>query len=1331
MFTTAGAVSRVAVGSETQSKGTYATAAIEFESPLENRELLRSMEGMNVPGGHPAGLKFIDWDTKKHFKLFGKKQRAAVETAGRSAAVVDLADASPGSDQNRDEDSPETAAADGDATGWAAVEPEPEPDIPVSVRLAREEETRAAQLAAERANAEAKDAEDDLISLGGDESDHFDDDAGEEQDATYRSVTPEPPAGDDDDDDDKEEDKDKEPPARYAAYESGAKEEDKDEDEETDDDKEDRRPSYKNRARSRSASRDNNAGHPSGRQPQSQRDGPPGRQRFSNGGDWGAPASGPRGGGHMEPMRRGRSPPPGRDFRDRRDSRGPPPMPRGPPPVGTGWDDRGGRGGRGGPQHGAGRYPPRSPPRDFRGDRDPYGDRRGPPPGPERNRFSPERNRFSPPGGGDRMRGPPPPRGPAPAQAPGPDRNATATLDEATTVFLSRSKIHQLCCVGPDGPGTGSGKDVDRALEALRQARGAIVRVGVGGGRYQVGELAGGAQAPLADADTDQGPTHPVLRLIDERDQVVERAHSLGVISNSAPTRAEWGAYVDACRNGGMPPPRVGDVDAAKAALDRVFLVGEQVGFGSAPFSAGAARGVGRSPPRDVRRNVSPPREFGRAPREMPRDGPNGGGRVERRSRSPPPRDRGPIPAGARGGDFPHRDNAGWERGPADRGDDFAPYDRPPRRDSRDRGDFDRPPPIRATSRDRGPPGGQGALRRRRSPSRDRSPRSPDRGGVRSVRARLGSPGALPHGGGSHPHGVGAAAAELDVDPAHPAEWLVDTRGNNGLIVGPKGSHIKNIENVTKASVDAERDGTTVIVRGAVPDVIRAREMIEDALTRNGIDFRGKPGRGFPREDRENPEGRAAGGAETRGGGPGGDLRGLLKRKSLDADAAAAPPKAKKGPAAAANRADDPTEWMQAELEKMKARATRFGLPPPTMDDVRAKNPHKVSDKKVSDTGTVDKGYVDDDETVVVPVADKHTMSRVIGKKRSVLSMMCKVADCSMIVGNKEMAVRVRCPDAVRRAHAVALLDAVIGDEIAGARITFHGLQAAFAAIQSGAPTPKADQADEAAAADAKKGKGKGGVMSRLQGDDQGDDQDDDEDEDADDADEERPKKRQVATFKFQRIVDPRGFLGAVIGKNGGTIKKLEKVTKTKMDVDQEAKTVEVKSDSARATARGCELIESIIVSCERTKSERAAGKKTEKFVLGDILQSAIARWKNGDGDGDEKSAPEPWMNDAVDGSPEDTAAAEAGETPAEEPEGTEAEAPEPVEAPEPDAGEPGKPEEAVTAADAAEEKPAKEDDAPAPVEEEEEEKPKPATKGGRGGRGRGRGAAKGRGKKK
>ena len=73
MFTTAGKVSRVAVGSEEQrDKGTSAVAAIEFETPL-NKSLLDSMEGMDL-GGRPAGLKFIDWDVK-HFKPFGKKQR--------------------------------------------------------------------------------------------------------------------------------------------------------------------------------------------------------------------------------------------------------------------------------------------------------------------------------------------------------------------------------------------------------------------------------------------------------------------------------------------------------------------------------------------------------------------------------------------------------------------------------------------------------------------------------------------------------------------------------------------------------------------------------------------------------------------------------------------------------------------------------------------------------------------------------------------------------------------------------------------------------------------------------------------------------------------------------------------------------------------------------------------------------------------------------------------------------------------------------------------------------------------------------------------------------
>ena len=194
MFTTAGQVSRVAVGSEEQrDKGTFAVAAIEFAEP-PNKSLLDSMEGMDVPGGHPAGLKFIDWDVKKHFKLFGKKQRGAVAEAGRAAAKVELAGASGSTEPEDRGDSPPR----GDATGWAAVDPEPEPDVPVSVRLAREEEERAAQRAAAEAAAEAAaaeaaaEAEDDLISLGGDESDHFDDDGDKS-----RSDTPEPRDDDD------------------------------------------------------------------------------------------------------------------------------------------------------------------------------------------------------------------------------------------------------------------------------------------------------------------------------------------------------------------------------------------------------------------------------------------------------------------------------------------------------------------------------------------------------------------------------------------------------------------------------------------------------------------------------------------------------------------------------------------------------------------------------------------------------------------------------------------------------------------------------------------------------------------------------------------------------------------------------------------------------------------------------------------------------------------------------------------------------------------------------------------------------------------------------
>ena len=48
---------------------------------------------------------------------------------------------------------------------------------------------------------------------------------------------------------------------------------------------------------------------------------------------------------------------------------------------------------------------------------------------------------------------------------------------------------------------------------------------------------------------------------------------------------------------------------------------------------------------------------------------------------------------------------------------------------------------------------------------------------------------------------------------------------------------MQKIEHATAAKVSAERDGTTVVIVGRVPDVERARDMIEDLLAKNGIDF--------------------------------------------------------------------------------------------------------------------------------------------------------------------------------------------------------------------------------------------------------------------------------------------------------------------------------------------------------------------------------------------------------------------------------------------------------------------------------------------------------------
>ena len=170
--------------------------------------------------------------------------------------------------------------------------------------------------------------------------------------------------------------------------------------------------------------------------------------------------------------------------------------------------------------------------------------------------------------------------------------------------------------------------------------------------------------------------------------------------------------------------------------------------------------------------------------------------------------------------------------------------------------------------------------------------------------------------------------------------------------------------------------------------------------------------------------------------------------------------------------------------------------------------------------------------------------------------------------------------------------------------------------------------------------------------------------------------------------------VGVIIGKNGSTIKRLERVTRTRMEVDQDTKSVTVHSKTEKGVERGCQLVETLLASCEKSKSERSEGKQTP--LLKDIIAGAIASWN-----GEKGEAP-------AEVSPEGTDVKETIETPpdaaAEDPAGASVESDEAEKPAEENAEE--------NAEETAEEN----------AEENAEEK-KPAT---RGGRGRGRGAAKG-----
>ena len=162
------------------------------------------------------------------------------------------------------------------------------------------------------------------------------------------------------------------------------------------------------------------------------------------------------------------------------------------------------------------------------------------------------------------------------------DRALPADLDDAATIFLTRNDLARLVCADEFGPGPVNPDvgfvtnslmyDPRFACESLRRARGAVVRLGVGQGVFQIAELAGGA---LPDGKTVCGGKTAVfiLRAFDRSGRVFEQPANLGDLSNTVPALREWDTYLTACqnaaeRNNGPPPPRVGDVELVRDALD-------------------------------------------------------------------------------------------------------------------------------------------------------------------------------------------------------------------------------------------------------------------------------------------------------------------------------------------------------------------------------------------------------------------------------------------------------------------------------------------------------------------------------------------------------------------------------------------------------------------------------------------------------------------------------------------------------------------------------------------------------------------------------------------
>ena len=558
-----------------------------------------------------------------------------------------------------------------------------------------------------------------------------------------------------------------------------------------------------------------------------------------------------------------------------------------------------------------------------------------------------------------------PPRAAATARFP--DRAAPATLDDALAIFATRADLSRLCVADERGPAppnadvmhfaSRASYDPRVAVEALHAARGALVRVGAAahghaGGAWEIAELAGGV------ASTSAKMALPVLRLFDRSGRVTERAAELGECSNSVPSLREWDAYVENCAEAaaagaGPPPPRVGDVEAVRDALDWTFR----------RDNGGAGRVYDLPPPR-------------------------AGGY-------------GPPPFG-----FAATERGGYERARAQSDHHFY---RRGGEAAETRVGQKRRPASPVAAHDRAPEGAPVARRR--------------------VEGALGARDAQAAKGGGHRFPPGAAAgasgpAALDRDP-NESSWVVDTRGNNGLVVGVRGENVKRVERETGARVRCEMDTSTVVLSGAPAAVALARRMVEATLRQAGIEPGGAFGVGAPVPGEDRP-----------GTSPGGDR--VVDASDLRArlrGASAVDPEREPTAPSAGDGARPETRDPDPDPRDAEPAATVIDAPAP--DPAAAGDDGERSSLGLGFVAAVDCGGPAGFATVVGDATD--------GDARFAALRQSCGARCSFAADEGSRRVVVRARDAGACAAAAEMVASIANREFTCA-VTRHNLAARFRA---------------------------------------------------------------------------------------------------------------------------------------------------------------------------------------------------------------------------------------------------------------------------------------------